>query len=168
LRSWIDAIAAQNSAATRLFLRNQTVDDVVQLSGRLELWQELRPIVAEHFVAGTGYQASRAALLDVAEWAAYAHNALLQTVLDLGIVGMLSMLGLILLGFRAGLDRSNPAWVRATVPALMLFLTLNSVSNESFAAAPDIELFLVFLCALCGASGSPRAHLQASGAAASS
>jgi len=168
LRSWVEGIAAQDSAATRLFLRNQTVDDVFQLNGRLELWQELRPIVAEHFVAGTGYQASRAALLDVAEWAAYAHNALLQTVLDLGVVGMLSMLGLIFLGFRAGLDRSNPAWVRATVPALMLFLTLNSMSNESFAAAPDIELFLVFLCALCAASGHPRAHLQASGAPASS
>lgn len=164
LRSWIEGIASHDSVATRLFFRNQTVDDLFELNGRLGLWQELRPIVADHFVMGTGYQASRAALLDVAEWAAYAHNALLQTILDLGVVGMLSMLGLIVLGACAGFNRSNARWVRVTVPALVVFVTLNSMSNESFAAAPDIELLLVFLCALCGASGRPGGHLQTRGA----
>lgn len=58
--------------------------------------------------------------------------------------------------------------MRATVPALALFLALNSMSNESFASAPDVELLLLFLCALCGAAvghGQPRAeHRQASDA----
>jgi exopolysaccharide production protein ExoQ len=168
LRSFIDGFASHDSIATRMFFREQTVDEVFALNGRLELWQGLGPIVADHLVMGTGYQASRAVLLDVAAWAAYAHNALLQTVLDLGAVGLLSMLGLILLGFYAGFRRSNAPWVRATVPALALFLTLNSMSNESFSAAPDVELLLVFLCALCGAAvghGQPRAeHRQASDA----
>ena len=156
-RSWVEGIAGHDTIATRLLLRNQTVDDVFELNGRLGLWQELLPIVTDHVALGTGYQASRAALLELAAWAAYAHNALLQTVLDLGVAGLLSMLGLILLGFRAGLRRSNAPWVRATVPALMLFLAVNALSSESFAAAPDIDLLLVFLCALCGATiGRPR------------
>jgi O-antigen ligase len=150
LRAWFEGIVSHDTVLTRLVMRNQSVDDVIELNGRLALWQELQPMVAEHAVMGTGYQASRAALLDVAAWAAYAHNALIQTVLDLGMVGLLSMLGLLALGVCAGFRRSNAPWVRATVPALTIFLALNSMSNESFAAAPDIELLVIFVCALCG------------------
>jgi O-antigen ligase len=152
VRSWAQQVADQDSAASRLFFRNQTADDVFELNGRIGLWEGLRPIIADHWALGTGYQASRAALLDVAEWAAYAHNALLQTLLDIGVIGLLSILGVILLGFSAGLRRGNPAWIRATVPALVLFLTLNSMSNESFSAAPDIELLILFICAMCGSA----------------
>jgi O-antigen ligase len=155
LRSWADGIASRDSVVSRVFFRNQTVDDVFELNGRLELWEELGPMVRDHYVFGVGYQASRAALLDVAEWAAYAHNALLQTILDLGLAGTLAMVGLLALGLRAGFRPSNARWVRATVPALIVFLTLNSMSNESFAAAPDIELLLVFMCALCGGPWPP-------------
>jgi O-antigen ligase len=149
-RAWVEGIARQDTIVSRLMLRNQTVDDVFELNGRIGLWQELGPIVTDHVALGAGYQASRAALLEVADWASYAHNALLQTVLDLGMVGLVSMLALILLGFRAGFRRTNPPWVRATVPALMLFLVVNSLSSESFGAAPDIELMAIFLCAVCG------------------
>ena len=153
--TWMSAAAEHDSTLNRMFFRGQTADTVLELNGRLGLWDDLRPAIAAHVLLGYGYQASRAVVLDTAPWAGYAHNALLQVMLDLGVTGTLALIGLVVVGL-AGAFRSalNP-WERATVVALLVFLLLNSVSSESFAGAPGFETLLLLMCVLCAAYSSP-------------
>jgi O-antigen ligase len=109
--------------------------------------------MAEHAVLGYGYQASRATLLDVASWAGYAHNALMQTLLDLGIAGAVALGLLVAIALSAAIRPRLAPWLRGTSATLMVFLALNCVGTESFAGAPGFETLLLFVCALCATSG---------------
>ena len=156
VRAWLLSFDRQDTAVARLFFQGQTADGLLGLNGRLDLWTELRPAMTEQALLGYGYQASRVVLLEVASWAGYAHNALVQTLLDLGIARARSLS-----------SRSSPSpdpapsepglapWLRGTSTALMVFLVLNSISTESFAGAPGFETLLLFVCALGAASGHP-------------
>lgn len=152
LEPWLVSVANQDSAISRVLFRGQTVDTVLQLNGRFGLWDDLRPAIAAHSLIGYGYQASRSVVLDAAAWAAYAHNALLQSVLDLGLLGTLALVVLAIIGLCGGMIGDLSSWMRATVAALMVFLVLNSMSTESFAGAPGFETLLLFVCALCAGS----------------
>jgi O-antigen ligase len=149
LMRWFSQLANQDTAITRLLFRGETADTVLELNGRLDLWDALRPSIVAHPLLGVGYQASRAIVLDYASWAAYAHNALLQTVLDLGIVGTMALLSILLIAFSGVVRGRQDQWTRATTGALLVFLVLNSISTESFAGAPGFETLLLFICALC-------------------
>lgn len=157
LRGWLDSLASQNSAVSRAFFRGQTADTVLELNGRLGLWDDVKPAIVAQLLTGYGYQASRSVLLDAAPWAAYAHNAFLQTVLDLGVAGTVALVLLLAIGLSAAFQRALDPWTRATIAALMVFLALNSISTESFAGPPTFETLLLFICALC-ASGA--AHVR--------
>jgi hypothetical protein len=119
--------------------------------------------VASNTALGYGYQASRAVVLDTAPWAAFAHNALLQAVLDLGLVGTIGLIGLIAFGFVFALRSDLSPRVRVTVVALMTFLIVNSLGAESFAGSPGIETLLLLLCVLCATT---RRETRAGAAAA--
>jgi exopolysaccharide production protein ExoQ len=157
LRRWLAAAADGDSFISRTFFRGQSVETLLSLNGRLELWSDLRPVIASNPIAGLGFQASRSVVLETAPWAAYAHNALLQATLDLGLAGALIVAGLVAAGFGAAFRSAINPWLRAVVLALMTFLTLNSVSTESFAGSPGFETLLLFLCVLCAA---PRRQVQ--------
>lgn len=149
LTQWFSDLANQDNWIAQHLFRGETADALLQLNGRLDLWDTVRPAIAAHPLLGYGYQASRPILLDAASWAAYAHNALLQTILDLGVVGAVALVAIIIaaiVGFARG---GQHAWTRAASGALLVFLILNSVSSESFAAAPGFETLMLFLCALC-------------------
>lgn len=141
------SVANSDSAISRTLFRGQTADDVLALNGRMDLWDDLRPAMAERSLFGYGYQASRTVLLDTAEWAAYAHNALLQALLDLGVIGTLTLVALLGIGLFGAVTASS-AWLRAAIAAVMVFLVLNSISTESFAGAPGVEMLLLMLCGL--------------------
>jgi O-antigen ligase len=160
VRGWVASAANQDSAISRLFFRDQTADEVLALNGRLELWDDLRPAIARHSLVGYGYQASRPVVLDAASWASYAHNALLQTVLDLGLVGVLALITLVIAGLFGAMRPGLASWLPATVPALMVFLVLNSFSTESFAGVPGFETLLLFVCVLCSAAGQRRPAIK--------
>lgn len=147
LHAWLASASSGDSRLTYTFFRGQSAQDVLELNGRLELWGELRPAIVQNMFLGHGYLASRAVILDAADWAAAAHNALLQSLLDLGILGTLGLIALIGAGF-VGTMRAHTQWRRAALAAIVVFLVVNSISTESFAGAPGFEMFLVFLCAL--------------------
>jgi O-antigen ligase len=162
-RDWVASAAQHDSAAVQMFFRGQSADRVLGLNGRLELWDDLSPAVASSTALGYGYQASRAVVLDTAPWAAFAHNALLQAVLDLGLVGTIGLIGLIAFGFVFALRSDLSPRVRVTVVALMTFLIVNSLGAESFAGSPGIETLLLLLCVLCATT---RRETRAGAAAA--
>jgi O-antigen ligase len=149
--AWLFSASMADSSVAQLFFQGQSPDAVLDFSGRMQLWGDVGPALADQPILGYGYQASRPVLLSVAEWAGYAHNALLQSLLDLGIVGTLPLVGLVAVAFRAGRARHLESWARGTIAALMVFLVLNSVSDETFAGAPGIQALLLFLCALAAA-----------------
>jgi O-antigen ligase len=149
LQHWLAAAANSDNPIAQIAFRGESADTLMELHGRVDLWDDLRPAIAAHPVVGYGYQASRLVVLDAASWAAYAHNALLQTVLDLGIVGTFALLVLIGIAFLGRTRGILPSWARAAALSLMVFLTVNAISTESFAGAPDFETLLLFVCALC-------------------
>jgi hypothetical protein len=153
VEGWLATQDTRDSAFSTLLLRGQRSDDVLALSGRLELWEEVRPLVAHRILLGYGYQGSRGPLLDIASWAGYAHNAFLQTLLDLGVAGCIALIAVLAAALIAPFTTrdGDRYWLRAAAAGLMVFLLLNALSSESFSAAPGIELLLVFLCALAGA-----------------
>jgi hypothetical protein len=157
LRALVEWLASRDTLLTQMFFRGQTADTLFELNGRIGLWADLQPVLMDRLTLGYGYQASRAVLLEVADWAAFAHNAFLQTALDLGIVGLLIVAWMFAPIVRCAFSRSRDQAVRATIVALAIFLALNAMSTESFAAVPHFETLLLFVCALCAsATVEPR------------
>jgi O-antigen ligase len=137
----------------KLLYRGQSLDEMTTITGRSELWEVTGSLIAERPALGVGYLGSRAALLEAAPWAAYAHNALLQTLVDVGIVGTLllwlPMLGALFGGgFRDTRLSSNERLGRAAGVTMIAFLMINSISAESFAAAPGYETLLLFVAVI--------------------
>jgi exopolysaccharide production protein ExoQ len=137
----------------KLLYRGQTADEIVTITGRVELWDITRGLIAERPAFGVGYLGSRAALLEAAPWAAYAHNALLQTLLDVGFVGTLLLWVPMVRALAAGGLRDRRATEsdllgRAAGVTMLVFLIVNSFTAESFAAAPGYETLLAMGCVL--------------------
>ena len=152
VESWLGTLASDYPMLDALFFRGQGAQTVLEMNGRLELWSDVGSAVVEHIVGGYGYLASRNVLLDAAPWAAYAHNALLQSLLDLGVVGTLALLAVVLLALSAIRRTDLTPWLRVAVTTVAVFLVVNSVSTESFAGAPGFDALVLFLCAACAAS----------------
>jgi O-antigen ligase len=148
----VDLQAVLRDNAPSFFLRGQDVDALTTFSGRSDLWQAMLPQIFDHFWLGYGYQASRGAILEVAEWAGHAHNALVQSVLDLGIVGTLLLVSAIATTF---LPSRSPAMSRERPSApfipLVLFLLVVSITDEGFAGPPALQALALFTTVLAAA-----------------
>jgi exopolysaccharide production protein ExoQ len=138
-----------NSPLQQVVLRGQTPQEFESLTGRTELWTELVPLYWERPITGFGYQASRQLVLEARPWAGHAHNGLIETMLDLGIVGTLLLwipvLGVLFLRRGAAGDRERE-WLRITFVAGVVFSLLNSATDVGFAGPTGFELELVLLC----------------------
>jgi O-antigen ligase len=137
-----------SSYVAKVLYRGQTADEIASITGRADLWEAARSLIVERPAFGVGYLGSRGVLLEAAPWAAYAHNALLQTLLDVGIVGTLLLWLPLLRGLAAGGLRDRRAsdsqlLARSAGFTLLVFLLVNSITAESFAAAPGYETLLV-------------------------
>lgn len=143
--------ASDGGWISRLVFRGQATEQVTGFSGRGELWAHVVHLIGERPVLGRGYQGARADLLRLVPWAGHAHNALLQAVLDVGLVGAGLVAVLLANTARVGaLRRRMPADLRvarATVLAVAAYEVVNAVSSESFSGAPGLDTFLFLLCA---------------------
>jgi exopolysaccharide production protein ExoQ len=145
-----DLSKADGTIASIVF-RGQAADELLGFSGRGELWARAVPLFLDQPWLGHGYQGSRAYLLEAMPWAGYAHNVMLQSLLDLGLPG--SILLFLVFGsvFVVGPVRGRVDPVlrvaRVTVLAIGTFELLSGVSDEVFAGAPGYETLLVLTCA---------------------
>lgn len=138
--------------APAFFLRGQNADQFSSFTGRSDLWRSLLQQALDHFWLGYGYQASRAATLEAAEWAGYAHNAFLQSLLDVGIVGTLLLVSAMATTFAQAFSPAvSREFTCAPLIALMLFLLVNSLTNESFAGGVGVETLALFITVLAAA-----------------
>jgi O-antigen ligase len=156
--------AKTDPLVAQLLLRGQSVRDLESFSGRTQLWEAAWPLLLDRPILGFGFQGSRAALLAATPWAAYAHNALLQTLLDLGLLGAVLLWGTFAYTLVVTVRPLRDAfvvleWAQATAFALTVFLMVNSVSSESFTGNPGIEWLLLLIAVSVGQhSRSRMAH----------
>lgn len=148
----------------RFALRNDTADEIATLSGRDELWKAARQLFEAHPGQGYGYGGTRLVLLAAVPWAGDAHNALIQSVVDVGVVGTLPLLAAMALGLAAALARPGHAvpgrrqYVQATALAYLVFVLLNASTDIAFA-----EPGFIFLLVACSVLAAER--LRAEGTA---
>jgi O-antigen ligase len=119
-------------------LRGQNASQFASLTGRTDLWKESLHMFTKRPLLGYGFVASRALLLQVLAWAGEAHNALVESLLDVGLVGATALFvpfvsGLI--GSLKHLNRWRPgddptiAWVAGA----LTFLAMDGIPMASFA-----------------------------------
>ena len=120
-------------------LRDQQATEIAELSGRDELWAAASTLFRVQPVAGYGYGGARLLLLDAAPWAGDAHNALIQSLLDVGALGTLPLFAAIAVGLAAafrGPARSAGAplsWASAATLGYLVFVVLNASTDVCFA-----------------------------------
>lgn len=134
-------------------LRGQATDEFLSLSGRTELWQNVHALCLARPLLGYGYIASRSLLLKVLPWAGEAHNALAESLLDVGLVGTL----LVWCAFISTLIGSflhtprtpgSSGWQHASIFGALLFLLVHSLVDATFAGAPGYQGLLLFATVL--------------------
>ena len=144
--------SSTNPLAAFLF-RGQSAQEVEGLNGRADLWEGSLSLLRKQPLIGYGYQGSRQLLLDIMPWAGHAHNALMEALLDLGILGAsLIWLPVGLCFFRSLTAPRNQhgdrAWCQAVILGIVSFMIVNSMGDASFAGTPTFDVFLMMGCIL--------------------
>jgi O-antigen ligase len=134
-------------------LRGQAIEEFLSLSGRTELWQYVHALFLKHPLLGYGYLASRSMLLTVFPWAGEAHNALAESLLDVGVIGTAlvwcALLSAFLSSLLATLRLSSVGgWQHACIFGALLFLLLHSLVDATFAGTPGYQALLLFATTL--------------------
>ena len=146
---------ASDNAVGDFVLRGQTADQFMSLSSRTTLWKDMMPLIVARPVLGWGFEASRRILLDVWFWASYAHNALVQAVLGLGVIGAALLMPLFgscfFVGARSQPTRDGPTFARTAVIGIAIYLGIESIASESFAGTPGFAVLVACLCMMAAA-----------------
>jgi len=145
--------ATSSNPVAEFLFRGQRAEDVETLNGRAELWEGALTLLREQPVFGYGYQGSRRLLLDILPWAGHAHNAMIEALLDLGVLGAtLIWLPVGVCFFRGvvkgGHDPGVQSWCRAVILGVVSFMVVNSMGDASFAGTPSFDVFLMMGCIL--------------------
>ena len=154
---------AENSdnALIRFALRNDTANEIATLSGRDELWKAARQLFEAHPGRGYGYGGTRLMLLAAVPWAGDAHNALIQSVIDVGVVGTVPLLAAMGIGLAAALTRPRQTapgrreYVQAAALAYLVFVLLNATTDIAFA-----EPGFIFLLVACSVIAAERLRAE--------
>jgi O-antigen ligase len=153
LAASFDSLQARDNFLVQRLLRGADVDQLRGLNGRLELWEVSMPLIAERPLFGYGYHGSRTLVFEGIRWTPhYAHNAYVQSLLDVGIVGALLLWGVIGSVFIRLLFRplgavTGAAWSDSSLIAVLAFILLVSISSEGLMLQPGPEAFVVFVAA---------------------
>lgn len=146
-------------------LREQTAGDIAEFSGRDELWKAARALFAARPALGYGYGGARLLLLGAVPWAGDAHNALIQSALDVGVLGTLPLLAAIALGViaaarHADWSQRGVASVAGAALGYLVFAIVSSATDVCFS-----EPGFVFLLVACCVPAVERARAAATPAA---
>ncbi len=119
-------------------LRGQDAGQFASLTGRTDLWRESLRMFASRPLLGYGFVASRVLLLQVFAWAGEAHNALVESLLDVGLIGAIALFLPFLAGLIGSLKRLN-RWRTGDDPTIawvagaLIFLAVDGIPMASFA-----------------------------------
>lgn len=160
VEAWLRESAMSENPAVEFVTRGNTLEYLSTLGGRTQLWSEVLQLVFERPIVGWGYAASRDVILDRVPWAGYAHNAVVQTLVDLGVVGTLLIWIAVARATVADLFQhrwtdSRSGAVRGRLFVALVFILVLSIVSETFAGPPGYELLLI----LCVVLASERTRV---------
>jgi O-antigen ligase len=162
------AIPGVTDTAWDLISRKQTADQIGSLTGRVQLWETAIELISERPFLGWGYvSGSRIAFLTAFRWwpAIHTHNAILEALLTLGLVGSTLLVSILLVTLSAllkalrasahGPTSSNASL--AKMLALLILITADGMFTSGFGGAPRFEAVILFGASLCiGAVHPPK------------
>lgn len=144
-----------------LLSRRQEMSEITSLTGRVPLWWKSIDLILEKPILGWGYvSGSRVALLTQFRYwpASHSHNAFLETLLTLGVIGcsiLLLMLWRTIIGAVSLLRQPGTAehtairlaLIKST--ALVVFLLVEGTLNAGFGGAPRFEATIMIGSVFC-------------------
>ncbi len=86
INAFLEKLSGTNSTVTAFLLRGQSTDDFLSFTGRITLWRGIWSLILKHPLLGYGFSSSRR-LLEILPWAGEAHNALLESLFGVGLIG---------------------------------------------------------------------------------
>lgn len=132
---------ASAGAINAFFTRGEDARRLASLNSRTELWLEAFRFIEERPLYGWGMGASRGLFLDTLGLGG-GHNAMVNALVDTGIVGAVSwlvlMVTVIVTAARVPAGVAAGRWDRALILGLMAFLAIDSVFTEGPAAAANV------------------------------
>jgi O-antigen ligase len=140
-------LADNPNPIVKFLLRGQTASEFISITGRGELWHAEALLFSARPILGYGYIASRDVLLNVLPWAGEAHNALGETALDLGLVGILIFWAPLLVSFFQSLLRRDPYhedWTSAAVAGFLAFMLIDGISETGFSGVVSYLSVMLF------------------------
>ncbi len=151
--------------------RRQDQYQLTTITGRVPLWQKAIELIQMKPILGWGYvSGSRVAFLVAFKgWpATHTHNAILEILVTLGVVGLCILLGLLwgmysslIRALRAGwntINSNQSALLALKVLSLVILLTIEGMFNAGFAGAPRFEASIMIGAAF--AADQLRVHLR--------
>lgn len=130
----------------------------VTLTGRTLLWAAVIPMIGDELWLGHGYGTTRDVLDEISVWGQgheidQMHNAWLQSLLEVGVMGTAALLLLILASLRRLWKTTREASgvakkVCAQLFCVLIFLTFRSLSEASFTQEFSPEIGWLLLCVL--------------------
>ena len=136
------AVALASSAQiAAFFVRGEDARRLASLNSRTALWSEAWVFIREQPMYGWGLGATRGLFLNSLGLGG-GHNAVINTLVDTGIVGCALWLGIVLMvGILAGRVRPvavGVRWDRALILGILVFLVVDGIFTEAPAAAANV------------------------------
>lgn len=157
--------ASSSEAILEFFARGESVERLATLNSRTDLWTAAFQLWAERPLYGYGLAASRGLFLDTIGLGG-GHNALVNLMVDTGLVGALTWLALLVaivvaasrLARRSGTGRADGT----IVLAVLLGMIANSIFTDGLGAPANVSCTWLYLLVAWvilgrGASGPPVA-----------
>ena len=118
-----------------------TLEEIVTLNGRTDVWAESLPLVPGHPLFGYGMEGVRAALLRELEWAGHAHNAYLELLFAAGLPGLLTFL--VAWGMAAATALRTTPGTRATVIGIYVYMFICGWTDPNLTLMQYLPVFLI-------------------------
>jgi len=131
-------------ATSDLVARGQTEQQLVGLSGRYEIFDKASQLFLHRPVQGYGYLAGRSIFLESIPWAGNGHNALVEIVVSMGLIGVTVYAVLFFCWFSAAARLArrsrDPSRLLARFSlAFAAYVLVAAVVADGFGGAPGID-----------------------------
>ena len=139
------AVNMQSSLSSIPFERfygdKMTLEEIVSLNGRTDVWAESLPLVPGTLLFGYGMEGVRAALLREVEWAGHAHNAYLELLFAAGLPGLLTFL--VAWGMAAATAWRTRTDTRVAVIGIYVYMFICGWTDPNLTLMQYIPVFLI-------------------------
>lgn len=130
-------------------LRGASVEQLMTLTGRTELWRYAAQILEGYALVGFGYGAGRVVLTEAIPWSGTGHNLWVEAAVSLGIAGFVVVTVLLVWTLYRSwrLQRMAPGPLGNLAVGLAVFIVFDGVSSQGFALPGSTLTVLALLIA---------------------